>query len=68
MRNKGFVIIEILSVIVILAIVFIIFYGVMNEKPYFNQEQKMEWCMEEYEDFDYCKYKLGVEDEFRQSD
>ena len=61
MNNKGFTIIEILSFIIIFAIIFIIFYGVMSEKPYFNQEQQMEWCMEEYEDFEYCKYKLGIE-------
>lgn len=61
MRDKGFTMIEILAVLVIAVIIFIIFYAVMSEKPYFNQEQQMEWCMEEYEDFNYCKYKLGVE-------
>lgn len=61
MRDKGFIMIEILAVLVIAVIIFIIFYAVMSEKPYFNQEQQMEWCMEEYEDFNYCKYKLGVE-------
>ena len=61
MRERGFTIIEILAVLVIAVIIFIVFYAVMSEKPYFNQEQQMEWCMEEYEDFNYCKYKLGVE-------
>lgn len=61
MNNKGFTMIEILAVLVIVVIIFIIFYAVMSEKPYFNQEQQMEWCMEEYEDFEYCKYKLGVD-------
>ena len=61
MRNRGFTIIEILAVLVIAVIIFIVFYAVMSTKPYFNQEQQMEWCMDEYEDFDYCKYKLGVD-------
>lgn len=61
MRNRGFTIIEILAVLVIMCMIFIVFYAVMSEKPYFNQEQQMEWCMEEYEDFNYCKYKLGVD-------
>ena len=61
MRNRGFTIIEILAVLVIAVVIFIVFYAVMSEKPYFNQEQQMEWCMDEYEDFNYCKYKLGME-------
>ena len=61
MRNRGFTMIDILAVLVIMCIIFIVFYAVMSEKPYFNQEQQMEWCMEEYEDFNYCKYKLGVD-------
>ena len=61
MRSRGFTIIEILAVLVIAAIVFIIFYAFVSTEPYFNQEQQMEWCMEEYEDFNYCKYKLGVD-------
>ena len=61
MRNRGFTIIEILAVLVIAVVIFIVFYAVMSEKPYFDQEQQMEWCMDEYEDFNYCKYKLGME-------
>lgn len=66
MNNKGFTIIEMLAGFIIGAILFLIFVAIANGDD-IAPEQQMEWCMEEYEDFDYCKYKLGVEDEFRQS-
>lgn len=67
MNNKGFTIIEMLAGFIIGAILFLIFVTIANGENV-SPEQQMEWCMDEYEDFDYCKYKLGVEDEFRQSD
>ena len=66
MRDKGFTIIEMLAGFIIGAILFLIFVAIVNGENV-SPEQQMEWCMDEYEDFDYCKYKLGVEDEFRQS-
>ena len=66
MRNKGFTIIEGLAIFIIVGIVFLIFVAIVNGDG-ITPEQQMEWCMDEYEDFDYCKYKLGVQDEFRQS-
>ena len=66
MNNRGFAIIEMLAGFIIGAILFLIFVAIANGDD-IAPEQQMEWCIEEYEDFDYCKYKLGVEDEFRQS-
>ena len=60
MRNKGFTIIEGLVIFIIMGITFLIFVAIANGENV-SPEQQMEWCMDEYEDFDYCKYKLGVE-------
>lgn len=65
MNNKGITGVELLAIIVIISIVLMITASFIVKDP--TKEQEMQWCMEEYEDFDYCKYKLGVEDEFRQS-
>lgn len=60
MRDKGFTIIEGLAIFIIVGIVFLIFVAIANGDG-ITPEQQMEWCMDECEDFDYCKYKLGVE-------
>ena len=65
MNNKGMTGVELLAIIVIIGIALMIMASFIAKDP--TPELEMQWCMEEYEDFEYCKYRLGVEDEFRQS-
>ena len=51
--------VELLAIIVIVSIVLIIMASFLGKEP--TPELEMQWCMEEYEDFEYCKYKLGIE-------
>lgn len=60
MNNKGFTITEVLAGLIIAMILFLIFVEVVNPTE-LTPEQEMENCMYDYEDFEYCKYKLGVE-------
>ena len=60
MNNRGFTMIEIMVIIIMLGISFVIFGNIFNQVTT-TTEQQMEYCMEEYEDFDYCKYKLGFD-------
>lgn len=59
MNNKGFTLVELLASIIVLGILFLIV--VMAANRTITPEQEMDQCMSEYEDFDYCKYKLGVD-------
>lgn len=59
MNNKGFTIIEILAIIIIVMIFFLIIASFLGKEP--TQDYKLEECMRRYNDFNYCKYKLGVE-------
>jgi len=59
MSNKGFTLIELLASIVCLLVLVLIVVGALSKES--TPEQQMEDCMYEYEDFEYCKYKLGVE-------
>lgn len=57
--------IDLVAIGVIIMIVILIMASFLGKEP--TQDYKLEECMRRYNDFDYCKYKLGVEDEFRQS-
>lgn len=59
MDNKGMTGVELLAILVIVGIVLMIMASFIAKEP--TPEQEMQWCMEKYKDFNYCKYKLGVE-------
>lgn len=59
MNNKGMTGIELLAIIIIAMIFFLIIASFLGKEP--TKDQELQWCMSTYEDFDYCKYKLGVE-------
>lgn len=62
MRNRDIgqlTMIEIITIIVIALIFFLVVASVFGKEP--TQDHKLEECMRRYNDFDYCKYKLGVE-------
>jgi competence protein ComGC len=60
MRDKGFTFIELLASIICLLVLFLIVVASMfGKEP--TQDYKLEECMRRYNDFDYCKYKFGVE-------
>lgn len=62
MRNRDIgqlTIIEIITIVVIALIFFLVVASVFSKEP--TQDYKLEECMRRYNDFDYCKYKLGVE-------
>lgn len=51
--------IEIIAIIVIALIFFLVVASVFGKEP--TQDCKLEECMRRYNDFDYCKYTLGIE-------
>lgn len=60
MRDKGqLTFIEILAIIIIALIFFLIIASFLGKEP--TQDYKLEECMRRYNDFNYCKYTLGVE-------
>lgn len=59
MNNKGMTLIELLAVLVIVIIAFLILASFLGKEP--TQDYKLEECMRRYNDFDYCKYTLGIE-------
>lgn len=62
MKNKHeFTIVNILSIIIISIIVFLITCVVFGSTGMSEQEADMEWCMDRFKDYDYCKDKLGVD-------
>ena len=64
MRDKGqLTIVEMLAGFIIAVVIFIVFISVLKASVINGEttpEYEMERCMDKYEDFDYCKYKLGV--------
>lgn len=58
MKSNGISWIE-LTAIGVIIIIGILIMASFSYKP--SQEYQMEECMRMYNDFDYCKYKLGVE-------
>lgn len=62
MRNRDIgqlTMIEIIAIVVIALIFFLVVASVFGKEP--TQDYKLEECMRRYNDFNYCKYKLGVE-------
>ena len=60
MRDKGqLTLIEILAIVIIALVLFLIIASFLGKEP--SQDYKLEECMRRYNDFEFCKYKLGVE-------
>ena len=60
MRDKGqLTLIEILTVIIIALIMFLMLVSFLGKEP--SQDYKLEDCVRRYNDFEYCKYILGIE-------
>ena len=59
MNNKGMTGVELLAILVIVMIIFLILASFLGKEP--PQDYKLEECMRRYNDFDYCKYTLGIE-------
>lgn len=60
MRDKGqLTFIEILAIIIIALVLFLIIASFLGKEP--SQDYKLEECMRRYNDFNYCKYTLGIE-------
>ena len=59
MNNKSMTRVELLAIIVIVVIAFLILSSFLVKEP--TQDYKLEECMGRYNDFDYCKYTLGIE-------
>lgn len=59
MNDKSMRGIELLAIIIIVFIFCLIIASFVGNEP--TKDQELQWCMSTYEDFDYCKYKLGVE-------
>lgn len=56
MKKDG---IELVMICLIIAIGVLIMASFLGKEP--TQDYKLEECMRRYNDFDYCKYILGVE-------
>lgn len=62
MRDKGqLTLIEILAIIILALIMFLIVAGFLGKEP--SQDYKLEDCVRRYNDFEYCKYRLGLNNE-----
>ena len=62
MRNSDIdrlTMIETIAIVVIALIFFLVVAGAFGKEP--TQDYKLEECMRRYNDFDYCKYTLGIE-------
>ena len=62
MKNKHeFIIVDVLLIISSSIIVFLITCMVFGSTGMSEQEADMEWCMDRFKDYGYCKNKLGVD-------
>lgn len=59
MEKDGMSGIELTAIGVIIVIGILIMASFLGKEP--SREYQMEECMRRYSDFNYCKYKLGVE-------